>query len=364
VSRYLILVAVLVAGCEQLKSPERIQELESRVDKLSEEVAAMKAGSGSAGKPGGEPGAVAAAGSGSAEPAAAGSGSAADEAAPGAEQAAAQPPVDAGAADGGAGDPPDRALAALRAVVAGVAPGARQNPPDAGRAAPPAPAAPTGPPAWSYEGKRGPPTWGTLDPAWRACLMGKAQSPVDIEPRAGTASPITFHYKPTAATLVDEGHALQVQLAPGSTIEIDGHAYQLLQVHFHSPSEHTIAGERYPMELHLLHQDADGKIAVISVLYDAGAESKLLGEVWARWPRKVGGEDRLRRPFDPSGLLPETRTVFRYTGSLTTPPCTEGVMWNVMRRAMSDSKAHLDELARHYPHNAREVQPLGDRKIL
>jgi carbonic anhydrase len=79
---------------------------------------------------------------------------------------------------------------------------------------------------------------------------------------------------------------------------------------------------------------------------------------------QVGGEDKLRKPFDPSGLLPETRTVFRYTGSLTTPPCTEGVMWNVMRRAMSDSKAHLDEFARHDPHNARELQPLGDRKVL
>ena len=101
---------------------------------------------------------------------------------------------------------------------------------------------------------------------------------------------------------------------------------------------------------------------MIGVLYDAGAESKLLSEVWARWPHKAGGADRLRKPFDPSGLLPETRTVFRYTGSLTTPPCTEGVMWNVMRRAMSDSKAHLDELARHDPHDARGLQPLGDAR--
>jgi carbonic anhydrase len=208
------------------------------------------------------------------------------------------------------------------------------------------------------------PATGTLDPAWRACLMGKAQSPIDIEPRAGTASPITFHYRPTAAVVFDEGHTLQVQLAPGSAIEIDGHAYQLLQFHFHMPSEHAIAGEHYPLELHLVHQDTDGRIAVVGVLYDTGTESKLLAELWSRWPRKVGGEDKPHKPFDPGGLLPETRTVFRYTGSLTTPPCTEGVMWNVMRRAMSDTKAHLDEFARHYPHNARELQPLGDRKIL
>jgi carbonic anhydrase len=177
--------------------------------------------------------------------------------------------------------------------------------------------------AWSYDGTYGPPTWGrSIRRGARARRQGAVA--IDIEPRAGTASPITFHYKPTAATLLDEGHMLQVQLAPGSTIEIDGRAYPLLQVHFQAPGEHTIAGERYPLELDLLHQDGDGRIAVISVLYDAGAESKLLAEAWARWPRKVGGEDKLRKPFDPSGLLQDTRMVFRHTGSMTTPPCTEG----------------------------------------
>ena len=101
---------------------------------------------------------------------------------------------------------------------------------------------------------------------------------------------------------------------------------------------------------------------MVGVRYDAGAESKVLAEVWARWPRKPGGEDKLRKPFGQSGRLPETRTVFRYTGSLTTPPLYRG--GDLERRAMSDSKAHLDEFARHDPHNARDVQPLGDRKIL
>ncbi|HEX3764561.1 MAG TPA: carbonic anhydrase family protein [Kofleriaceae bacterium] len=396
-SRYLIVAAMLVAGCEQLKSPQRIHDLEDRMDKLTDEVAALKAGSGSAAGRGAGTGSGSAAGGGSgAEVAAAGSGSAepgagSGSAEPGAGSGAAEPAAggsgadvagagsgsaagpesgaDPGAGSGGgssAGDKTDRALAELRAVVASATQGTRPHAPPAAPAAPAAsdaPAAPEGLPTWSYDGKRGPPTWGTLDPAWRACMMGKAQSPVDIEPRAGTASPITFHYKATAATLFDEGHSLQVVMSPGSTIEIDGRAYQLLQIHFHMPSEHAIAGEHYPLEVQLLHQDADGKIVMIGVLYDSGAESKPLGELWSRWPRKVGDQDRLRKPFDPSGLLPETRTVFRYTGSLTTPPCLEGVMWNVMRRAMSDSKAHLDEFARHYPHTARELQALGDRKI-
>jgi len=102
---------------------------------------------------------------------------------------------------------------------------------------------------------------------------------------------------------------------------------------------------------------------IIGVLYDAGAEVKPLAGLWASWPHNRGVADKLHKPFDPSVLLPETRTLFRYTGSLTSPPCSEGVMWNVMRRTPSDSKAHLDAFALHYNHNARDVQPLGDRKI-
>jgi carbonic anhydrase len=193
--------------------------------------------------------------------------------------------------------------------------------------------------------------------------MGKAQSPIDIEPRAGSATPIRFHYKPTAATIVDNGHTLQVNPVAGSSIEIDDRVYDLVQFHFHTPSEHTIAGEHYPLELHLVHKGATGKLAVIAVLYDAGADSKALGALWALWPHKVAAPDKLPKPFDPSVLLPETRTVFRYSGSLTTPPCTEGVLWNVMRRTMSDAKPHLELFGQHYPHNARELQPQNDRKI-
>ncbi|HMG24658.1 MAG TPA: carbonic anhydrase family protein [Kofleriaceae bacterium] len=371
-TRFLIIVAVLAAGCEQWKAPQRLHELEDKVDKLSSEVATLKAGSGSA-EPGehagsAEPGDHA--GSGSAEPGedaaepAAGSGSA-EPAGHGAEPVAdAAPPNDAGLTDGG-DDKADRALAELHDLIAkstqrGAKPG--QPPPSdsPGAAKPEGPAAP---PQWSYEGRTGSPMWGTLDPAWHSCLDGKAQSPIDIEPRAGKATPIVFHYAPTAATVIDNGHTLEVRLAPGSTIEIGKAVYQLVQFHFHTPSEHTVAGERYPLELHLVHQDAAGVLAVIGVLYDAGAESRPLSAVWSKWPRKVGGEDKLKKPFDPSELLPETRTVFRYPGSLTTPPCSEGVVWNVMRRAMTDSKAHLEAFTKHYPHNAREQQALNDRKI-
>jgi carbonic anhydrase len=269
--------------------------------------------------------------------------------------AQAQPPGDAGVADGGAGDNADHALEELRSVVAKATASAKS--------AAAAGSAPAGVPQWSYDGKTGPAAWGQIEPAWRACSAGKAQSPIDIEPKAGVASPIVFHYRPTPATVSDDGRLLQVRLEPGSTIELGGRVYQLLRLDFHMPSEHSIAGEHYPLEVQLLHQDNDGRLAMIAVLYDQGAESKVLAGLWARWPRKPASEDKARKPFDPTGLLPETRTVFRYTGSLTTPPCTEGVVWSVMRRAMSDSKAHLEEYAKHYPHTAREPQPLGERKI-
>ncbi|MCX5741840.1 MAG: carbonic anhydrase family protein [Proteobacteria bacterium] len=224
-------------------------------------------------------------------------------------------------------------------------------------------AAPHQPPHFAYEGADGPAEWGSLDPSWTACAKGTAQSPIDITPRAGTASPIEFHYKSSAATLVDNGHTLQVSLAPGSSIVIDKHTYELVQFHIHTPSEHVIAGEQYPLEVHLVHKDADGKLAVIGVLYDVGPEARALSSVWASWPSKHDVEKKLKKPFDPTVLLPETRTVYRYSGSLTTPPCTEGVVWNVMRRTMTDSKLDFTLLGLRMKPNTRPVQPLGDRKI-
>jgi carbonic anhydrase len=216
-------------------------------------------------------------------------------------------------------------------------------------------------PHWGYEGKSA--AWGKLDPAWKVCVDGKEQSPIDIEPHVSKATPISFHYKPTAATVTDNGHTLQVNLAAGSSIEIDGRVFDLLQFHFHTPSEHTIAGEHYPLEVHLVHQGPTGKLAVIGVLYDVGAESRPLAALWPPWPRKVGVADKLAKPFDPTSLLPETRTVYRYNGSLTTPPCSEGVLWNVMRRTPSDGRRHLEAFAEKFQRNAREIQARNDRAI-
>jgi len=381
--RYLIALAVLAAGCEQLKSPQRIRDLEGRVDDLTKQVATLS-GKPAPAKPGDRAAAGAPAGGevkpgasgpgeheggraatvehpgeheGSGRTAASGGddhaakpGEGSDRAASPAHPASAHddghPPADAGVPDAaGHGDPAMERLLSVVAKSTGGKPEVKHKP------------------HWAYDGKQGPPVWGMLDPEWNTCSAGKAQSPVDIEPRASAASPITFHYKPTAATVVDNGHTLQVSLSPGSSIEIDGRSYDLVQFHFHTPSEHAIAGEHYPLEIHLVHKDADGKLAVIGVLVDTGAESGMLAGLWSQWPKKAETEAKLRKPFDPSVLLPENRKVFRYSGSLTTPPCTEGVVWNVMRRTLSDSKRHLDAFTQHYQLNARELQPLNDRKV-
>jgi carbonic anhydrase len=376
-----------LAGCEQWKAPQRIGKLEDRVNELAEDVAELR---GAAGKPKarskpkdehGEMGSGAESGD-----AAHGSGDAKDEA-----HAAKEPADDSHAAkvsehgderaepmpakdkepdkdkehakepekekdhdkpkdkDSDKGRDPDkldkRALEQINALAASGVAGKAQDPK----------------PHWGYEGKAA--AWGKLDPAWKVCIDGKEQSPIDIEPHASKATPIAFHYKPTAATVVDNGHTLQVNLAAGSSIEIDGRVFDLLQFHFHTPSEHTIAGEHYPLEVHLVHQGPTGKLAVIGVLYDVGADSRPLAGLWPPWPRKVGVADKLAKPFDPTSLLPETRTVYRYTGSLTTPPCSEGVLWNVMRRTLSDGRRHLEAFGEKFQRNAREVQARNDRAV-
>jgi carbonic anhydrase len=219
-----------------------------------------------------------------------------------------------------------------------------------------------GPVHWGYEGELGPEHWGDLSADFTACKAGGEQSPIDIEPRKGKSS-VDFSYTATGASVVDNGHTLQVNLDPGSSIEIDGTRYDLLQFHVHTPSEHTIAGDRFPMEVHLVHKSEEGKLAVVGVLYDVGDASATLDKVWKKWPSKPNQPKALSGKLDPSTLLPDNRSVFRYEGSLTTPPCTEGVVWNVMRRTRTDSQAHLDLFKTHYANNARPVATLGDRDV-
>lgn len=229
-------------------------------------------------------------------------------------------------------------------------------------------AAPAGKPAhgpahWSYQGESGPDHWSTLDPTFETCASGKEQSPIDIVPPANSpdVAPIRFTYLPSAGELVDNGHTLQMNLKPGSFATIDGRVYQLVQFHIHTPSEHTVGGEALPMEVHLVHKDSTGNLAVVGVRFAAGAASRAMAPVWKAAPGK-GGTTKVAS-FDPAMLLPRDRSAYRYNGSLTTPPCSEHVEWIVMRRTTSDSSANIKAFEKRFGANARPVQPTNRRPI-
>ncbi len=347
----LLLIALSGVGCEIWNAPDRVHELEGRVDELTAEVSAMSGKPVGVGKP-------KTADKHDAKPA--------DEHAKPVDKTGHDAkPEDQADKHGKHAGPPKDVDATEGNIDLGLHPEkkgsvaelAKKVGKDGGK-----PEDKHEKPHWAYEGPLGFEAWGKLDDEWKACSKGKQQSPIDIAPHAVTASAIEFHYKPTAAAIVDNGHTGQINVAPGSSIEIDNHTYELVQFHTHTPSEHTIAGERFPLEVHLVHKDAAGKLAVIGVMYEEGADTKALEPLYTKWPATKEAESKLRKAFDPTALLPANHSVYRYNGSLTTPPCTEGVVWNVMRRSMSETKPHLAEIAGHYK-NARSVQMLGDRKV-
>ncbi|MGE0385351.1 MAG: carbonic anhydrase family protein [Gammaproteobacteria bacterium] len=222
-------------------------------------------------------------------------------------------------------------------------------------------------PHWEYEGDAGPEHWAWLSREYRLCDAGQTQTPIDLDP-AHTLSvglePVRIAYKPVRGRVVNNGHTIQVDVDPGSALEIDGERYELKQFHFHTPSEHTLRGRHYPMELHFVHRNAAGQLAVLGVMMDAGARNATLGSVWAKIPAAAGASTSLPAALDPNALLPASKAAFRYQGSLTTPPCSEGVKWVVLRDAIPVTQDQVSAFQALYPHNARPVQPINERSVL
>ncbi len=220
-------------------------------------------------------------------------------------------------------------------------------------------------PRWSYGGADGPDRWAALSNAFATCGSGREQSPIDLS-RAGDrdlANPQTA-YQAGNASIVDDGHTVEVDLDGGSGLTLDGVAYRLVQLHFHSPSEHTINGHSFAVEMHLVHRGDSGAVAVVGVFIAGGNQHPGLVPVLAALPSKEGKEVRLREPFDPTTLLPDDRRAYRYSGSLTTPPCTEGVSWVVMATPIQASGQQIAALARALEGNNRPPQALGDRAVV
>jgi carbonic anhydrase len=217
---------------------------------------------------------------------------------------------------------------------------------------------------WGYAGSAGPDTWGRLKPEFAKCATGQRQSPIDIRDGIGLdIEALQFDYRPGSFSVIDTGQTVQVNLAPGNFVEVLGRRYALQQFHFHRPSEERIDGRRFDMTVHLVHKDAEGRLAVVAVLLERGAAQPLLQAVWNNLPLEKGEEQPARVHIDPGQLLPEDRRYYTYMGSMTTPPCNEGVLWMVMRQPVTLSAAQLDIFARLYPMNARPTQSAAGRLI-
>jgi carbonic anhydrase len=217
---------------------------------------------------------------------------------------------------------------------------------------------------WDYAGSSGPEAWGRMKPEFAKCASGTRQSPIDI--RDGLKlelDAVRFDYQPRAFRVVDNGHTIQVNLAAGNAIEAMGRRYELVQFHFHRPSEERIDGHQFDMVAHLVHKDLEGRLAVVAVLLERGPALGIVQSVWNNLPLEKGDEVAARTLLDLNELLPSQRSYFTYMGSLTTPPCSEGVLWMVMKQPVGVSAEQLAIFARLYPMNARPIQSASGRLI-
>ncbi len=217
---------------------------------------------------------------------------------------------------------------------------------------------------WGYGGEHGPKEWGELEPGFAQCKLGKSQSPIDIRNTKKAALPaLDFQYAKSSAEVVNNGHTIQVSLASGGELNLDGVPYKLLQFHFHAPSEEKINGKAYSMVAHLVHQNAEGKLAVVAVLLKEGKANAALGPVFENLPQTEGARKTLGADLNAADLLPAGRGYFKFVGSLTTPPCSEDVRWQVLKQPVEVSKAQIASFRKLYKMNARPVQALNGRTI-
>ncbi|MFL6757182.1 MAG: carbonic anhydrase [Sphingomicrobium sp.] len=220
---------------------------------------------------------------------------------------------------------------------------------------------------WSYSGDEGPSHWAKLDAGNAACAA-KSQSPIEIrthDARATELPALHFNYRPVPLRIVDNGHTIQVNYDPGSSLLVGGKRYELVQFHFHRPSEEMVDGKRSAMVAHLVHRDAQGHLAVVAVPLRPSVENKLMETLWRNLP-KVKEKELARTDvrINAASLLPAKLSYYAYSGSLTTPPCSEGVRWLVLKTPSSVSDREVGIFAARYPNNARPIQPRNGRQIL
>jgi carbonic anhydrase len=222
-------------------------------------------------------------------------------------------------------------------------------------------------PHWGYSGAGGPDHWGDLKSEFAQCKLGMHQTPIDIDETYPAQLPgLKFGYDAEPLAVGNNGHTVQVDLTPGNTLRVGGAKYQLAQYHFHAPSEHTVKGKAYDMELHLVHKNAKNQLAVIGVLIKKGQHNAVLDRIWNVMPMQAGKKvEKPEMSINPEALLPAGRGYYHYVGSLTTPPCSEGVRWFVLREPIEASPEQIAEFAGlFHGHTARPVQTVNGRFVL
>lgn len=220
---------------------------------------------------------------------------------------------------------------------------------------------------WDYAGANGPLAWADLKPEFATCGTGKRQSPINIDESQtlrGPAEAISFDYRPSSGSVVNNGHTIQIDVSGDNGIMVRGSRYQLVQLHFHHPSEERINFRSFAMVAHLVHKDYMGRLAVIAVLLEPGAANAVINNFWTYMP--LGPGDRVMMPagsVDLNGLLPKDQRYYQFMGSLTTPPCSEEVLWMILKQPVTLSHDQMRLFAQQYPNNARPVQPTNGRVV-
>ncbi len=220
---------------------------------------------------------------------------------------------------------------------------------------------------WDYAGKRGPLVWGKLDPAYRACSEGHQQSPIDIRGAHLNTSlqPLDFHFVAGPVTMENTGNLIAVRVDPGSYVVADHVRYELQRLEFHHPSENAVKGKLTDLDVEMVYRSADGKMAIVAVrlTMDRGDPNAVLAQLWPHLPKAAGATEKVSDEMNPGGFLPADRGYWTYMGSLTTPPCTEGVRWFVFEDALSLSRDQLRAYTAIFRVSSRPLQDTHGRRI-
>ena len=217
---------------------------------------------------------------------------------------------------------------------------------------------------WGYTGEGEPNVWGMLSPQFERCSKGQNQSPINITRSINAdLQPIGFDYATRTTEIWNNGHTIQANYSAGSNITLEGNNFELKQFHFHASSEHQINGKYFPLEVHLVHANAQGNLAVVGIMFEIGAQNTTLDQIIQKMPQ-YANEKQALTSINATALLPESKSYYRYNGSLTTPPCSEGVRWVVMKNPITASQSQMDAFSKVMHKNNRPIQPLNARPIL